>query len=99
MIFPVFEVPGFQHVTYQPQEPLVMDFLRQDPEKDFVVKRPEAVGDISLDKPHGPRPGITDVPQSGMAPASFPEPVRPVRKPRLVDRLQQEADHLADQLV
>jgi len=35
-----------------------MDFLRQYPEKDFVVKRPEAVGDISLNEPRGPGPGI-----------------------------------------
>ena len=76
-----------------------MDLLRQDPEKDLVVKRPEAVGDISFNEPHGPGPGITDVPQSGMAPASFPEPVRPVREGWLVVRLQQEAYHLADQFI
>ena len=51
MIVPVFQVPGFQHVTDKPQEPLVMDFLRQYSEKDLMVKRPEAVGDITLDKP------------------------------------------------
>ena len=38
MIFPVFEVPGFHHVPDEPQEPLVMDFLRQYPEKDLVVE-------------------------------------------------------------
>ena len=41
MVFPVFQVPGFQHVTDKPQEPLVVDFLRQYPEKDLVVKLPK----------------------------------------------------------
>ena len=34
MIFPVFEVPGFQHVPHQPEEPVIEDFLCQCPEKD-----------------------------------------------------------------
>ena len=41
VIFPVFQVPGFQHVPDKPQEPLVMDFLRQYPEKDLMVKDPK----------------------------------------------------------
>ena len=99
MVIPVFQVPGFEHVTDKPEEPLVVDFLRQYPEKDLMVERPVAVGDITLDKPHGARPGLADLPQCGVTSASFPESVRPAREPRLVDRLQQEADHFADQLV
>jgi hypothetical protein len=38
MIFPFFKVPGLQHVTHQPEEPVVMDFLRHYPEQDLVVK-------------------------------------------------------------
>ena len=38
MIFPFFEVPGLQHVAHQPEEPVVVDFLRQYPEEDIVVK-------------------------------------------------------------
>ena len=78
MIFPVFEVPGFQHVPYQPEEPVVVDFLRQYPEKDFVVKRPETIGDIPFDKPCGPGPGIAYLPQCGVASPESPEPVRAV---------------------
>ncbi len=44
-IFPVFQVPGFQHVTDKPQETLVVDFLRQYPEKDLVIQAAKAVGD------------------------------------------------------
>ncbi len=99
MIFPVFEVPGFHHVTNKPQEPLVLDFLRQYPEKDLVVKRPEAVGDISFDKPYGPGPGIVDLPQCGMASAPFPEPVRQVRESWLVVCLKKQAHHLADEFI
>jgi len=36
-VFPVFEVPGFEHVTDQPEKPVIADLLRQYPEKDFVV--------------------------------------------------------------
>ena len=38
MVFPVFEVPGFQHVTDKPEKPVVVDFFRQYPEKDLAVK-------------------------------------------------------------
>jgi hypothetical protein len=96
MVYPVFQVPGFQHVTDKPQEPLVVDFLRQYPEKDLVVKRPEAVGDVALDKPGSPGPGIVYLPQRGMTSSPFPEPVRPVREHRFVVRLKEQADHFAD---
>ena len=66
-IVPVFEVSGFQHVPYQPEKPVVLDFLRQYPEKDIVVKRPEAVGDIPFDKPGGSGPDIAYFPQGGVA--------------------------------
>ena len=99
MIFPVFQVPGLQHVTDQPEKPVIADLLRQYPEQDIVVNTAEAVGDVSLDEPHGPGPGLLDFPQRGMAAAPFPEPVRPAGKLRLVIRLQQEPHHLADQLI
>jgi hypothetical protein len=43
MIYSVFQVPGFQHVPDKPEEPLVMDFLCQYPEKDLVIETAEAV--------------------------------------------------------
>ncbi len=73
-----------------------MDFLRQYPEKDFMVETAEAVGDVSLDKPCGPGPGVVYLPQRGMTPSPFPEPVRPVGEHRLVIRLKKQADHFAD---
>jgi hypothetical protein len=99
VIVPVFQVPGFQHVSDKPQEPLVLDFLRQYPEKDIVVERPEAVGDVTFDKPGDTGPGIVYLPQCGVTPSPFPEPVRPVREPRLVVRLKEQADHFADEFI
>src|SRR5580693_9020598 len=64
-----------------------------------MVDGPVTIGDVSLDEPHRPGPDLFDLPQRGMASAALPEPVRPARKARLVDRLQQQADHLADQLL
>jgi len=89
-------VPGPEHVADKPQEPLVVDFLRQYPEKDLMIQGPEAVGDVTLDKPCCLGPGIAYLPQRGMTPSPFPEPVRPVGKPRFVVCLQQETDHFAD---
>ena len=99
MVFPVLQVPGFEHVTDQPEKPLIVDFLRQDPDHYLVVRRSEAVGDIALDEPCGPFPGFADFPQCGMASAAFSEPMGLVREPRLVVRLQQEAYYFADELV
>src|SRR6266480_798489 len=98
MVFPVLQVPGFEHVTYQPEKPLIVDFLCQDPGHYLVIQRPEAIGDITLDEPCGPFPGFADLPQRGMAPAAFPEPMGLVRELRLIIRLQEQAHHLADQL-
>ena len=43
MVFPVFQVPGPEHVAHEPEEPLVVDFLRQYPEQDFLVKTAEGL--------------------------------------------------------
>jgi hypothetical protein len=56
--FPVFQVPGFQHMPDQPQEPVVVDFLRQDRDHYLVVQGPEAIGDVSLDEPGCPGPDV-----------------------------------------
>ena len=76
-----------------------MDFLRQYPEKDLVAKAAEAVGDITLDKPCSPGPGIMYLPQRGMTPSPFPEPVRQVREPWFVVRLKKQAHHFADEFI
>ena len=76
-----------------------MDLLRQDLEHDLVVKRPEAIGDVSLDEPGRPGPGVGHLPQRGVAAPAGPETVGAVGELRLVVRLQQQAHHFADQLV
>jgi len=83
-------------VTYQPEEPVITDFLRQYPEKDLVIQAAEAVGDISFNKPGGPGPGVVYLPQCGMTSPESPEPVRAVRELRLVKCFQQQADDFAD---
>jgi hypothetical protein len=76
-----------------------MDFLCQYPEEDLVVKAAEAVRDVALDKPRSAGPGVVDLLQRGMASASFPEPVRPVRKLRLVVCLEKQAGYFADEFI
>jgi hypothetical protein len=95
-VFPVLQVPGFEHVTDQPEKPLIVDFLRQDPGHYLMVQRSEAVGDVTLDEPRGPFPEVADFPQRGVASAAFPEPVGLVRELWLIIRLQEQAHYLAD---
>ena len=42
-----------------------------------MIDRSVTVGDVALDEPHGPGPGVAYLPQRGMAAPSFTEPVRP----------------------
>ncbi len=95
-VFPVIKVPGSQHVTDEPEKPLVFYFLRQYPEQDLMVERPEAISDVALDEPRGSGPAVVYLPQGGVTSSSFPEAVRPGGESRLVVRLQQEANHFAD---
>jgi hypothetical protein len=64
-----------------------------------MIKAPETIGDITLDKPRGPAPGVVYLPQRGMTPSPFPEPVGLVGKPRLLDRLKKQANRFANQLI
>jgi hypothetical protein len=99
VVFPVLQVPGFEHVADQPEKPLIVDVLRQDRGHYLVVQRSEAVGDVTLDKPRGPFPEVADFPQRGVASAAFAEPVGLARELRFVIRLQEQAHYLADQLI
>jgi hypothetical protein len=96
---PVLQVPGGEHGAHQPQEPVVVDVLRQRREHDLVVKRPEAVSDIPLDEPGRSGPGVGHLPQRGVTASAWPEPVGPVGEDRFVVGLQQQAHHFTDQLV
>jgi hypothetical protein len=64
-----------------------------------MVKPVETLGDVALDKPAGPGPGIRHLAQRGVAAPAGPVTMRTVRELRLVIRLQQQADHFAEQLV
>src|SRR5260370_42177125 len=99
LILPVLHVPGSQHAANEPEEPLVTDLLPEDLHQDLMVDGPVAVGDVTLDEPHRPGPGLADLPQCSMATAPFPETVRPGRERRLVDSLQNEAHHFPDELI
>jgi hypothetical protein len=64
-----------------------------------VIERSETIGDISLNEPGRPRPCLGYLAQCGVAAAAGAETMGTVGERRLVVRLQQEADHLADELV
>ena len=76
-----------------------MDVLRESPDHKIMIKTPETVGDITLDKPGCPGPGLSHVPQCGMASPAGTETMRKIGELRLVVRLKQQADHFADQLI
>ena len=97
--FPVLKVPGFEHLFDEPEEPVVIDFLRQRREHDLVVERPEAVGDVAFNEPGCPGPGLCHIGKSGVASPAGTETVRIAGEPGLVIRFQQEADYLADDFI
>src|SRR5712691_2689761 len=99
VVFPVLQVPGPEHLADEPQEPVVLDLLRQDRQHDLMVKTPETVRDITFDKPGCPGPRFRHLAQRGVAATSATETVRTAGELRLVIRLQQEPDHLANQLI
>ena len=37
-VLPVLQVPGLEHVNDQPQEPVIVNLLRQDPHHDIMVR-------------------------------------------------------------
>src|SRR6185437_128732 len=43
----------------------------QDPHEDLVVRAAEAVGDVTLDEPHGTGPGFPHLPQRGVTAPPF----------------------------
>jgi len=54
MVDPVFKVPGSEHVTYKPEKPIVADLFRQYLQENLMIYLPEAIADISFNKPHSP---------------------------------------------
>jgi hypothetical protein len=96
---PVLQVPGREHVGHQPQEPAIVDLLRQNRDQDLMIKRPEAVGDVALDEPVRSLPDLDHLTQRGVAAPARPETVGMLGEADVVVRLQQQAHHLGDQLV
>jgi len=86
--FPVLQVSGLQHLFDQPEEPVIVEFLRQDREHDLVIETPETVGEVSLDEPGCPAPCLHDLAQRGVAATAGTETVRAAGEQRFVVRLQ-----------
>ena len=96
---PVLQIPGSQHLTDQPEQPVVVDLLAQRLEHDPVIESVKALGDIALDKPAGPGPGSRHLAQGAVTTPAGPVTVGMIGELRLVIRLQQQADHFAEQFV
>jgi hypothetical protein len=64
-----------------------------------MIKTPEAVGNISLNKPGRPSPFVCYLAERGVAATAGTETVRAVRESRLIISLQEEADHFTDEFV
>src|SRR5262249_31305220 len=64
-----------------------------------MIERPETIGEVSLNEPGRPSPGVGHFAQCGVASPAGTIPVGVAGEPGLVVRLQQQADYFADQLV
>src|SRR6266508_2402035 len=92
--------PAWLHQASRSTQPAITtEITKHESEQDLMIKAPETVGDVTLDEPRGPAPGVVDLPQRGMTPSPFPEPVGPVGKPWLVNCLKEQANHFTNQLV
>ena len=98
VVAPVLQVTRPEQPFDEAQEPPVGDLLGQDPQKDRVVERPEAVGDVAFDEPGCPVPVVSDLQQGRVASAAGAEPVGAVGELRLVVGLQQQPEDLLNQL-
>lgn len=83
----------------QPQEPVIVDLLREKYDHHIMIEFPETVGDISLDEPGRSGPGVGHLTQSGVASPARPVPVGVVGELRLIERRQEQAHYFADQFV
>src|SRR5260370_27819885 len=91
---PVLQVTRPEHVPDQPQEPAIVDLLRQDREHDLMVKRPEAVRYVTLDEPVRSLPDLGHLAQRGVAAPARPEALGAAGELRLVIRLKQQANRM-----
>ena len=96
---PVLQVPGSQHLANEPKQPVIVDLLAQRFEHDPRIEPVKTLGDVALDKPARPGPGFRHLAQGGVAAPAGPVTVGVIGELRLVVRLQQQADHFAEQLV
>jgi hypothetical protein len=62
------------------EEPVVVDLLAERRAQDLVVQAAEAAGDVTLDEQGGSGPGVSHLPQRGVAALPRAEPVGPVGK-------------------
>ena len=76
-----------------------MNVLRQDGKHDLMIKRPEAVGYVTLNKPGCPFPGVRHFRQRGVASSSGTETMGSSGKPGFIVRFQYYAHHFADQFI
>src|SRR5260370_29782315 len=97
--YPVFQVSGLKHVAHKPEEPVIVYALRDYSDHTLLVETPETIGEVSLDEPCCPGPSFCHVPQCGVASQAWTETVRRIGELRLVVRLKQQADHLAEQFI
>src|SRR5262249_44438162 len=64
-----------------------------------MVEAPEAVGDVTLDEPGRPFPGVDHLAERGVTSPAGTETVGSVGERRLVVRLQQQPDHFTDEFI
>ena len=91
--------PALSMLRDQPQEPVIVDLLRQGLTMMSWFKDPKQ-SEMSPSMNHTvPVQVPGHFPQRGVASAPFPEPVRAVGELRLIVGLQEEAYHLAEQFI
>jgi len=60
-------VSCLEHVSDEPQEPIVLDMFAEDVQKDIVIESSEAIRNVAFNHPVNTLPGMHNLAESSMA--------------------------------
>jgi len=96
---PVLQIPCLEQRPDQPQEAAVVNAFGQDIDQHLMRELVEELGHIQLDEPRRSYPAVVDLLQCGVAAMAAPKPVRVGRELRVIVGVQDQPEHLLQQLI
>jgi hypothetical protein len=88
---PILHVPSLQERRQQPEKPLILELLTEDPEHHFMIYTVQTLRHIALNEPCHAFPMLRDLPQRRVTAPPRTEAMGVRAALRFVVRLQQSA--------